>query len=243
MLTLYSGPLSMFGAKVQIAALEKGIAFELVMVPFDRDDRYLPLHPEVARINPKKQVPVLIDTDIDLAGPLEIFDSTQLFEYLEDLKPEPALWQRGVAPRARTRQLELKADEVFFPHVIKLFGLQDDMQSAAAQAACAGCAAFYEYLERLLADSDYLAGGYSYADIAFYVAQTYAERKGALMTTATPRLMAWRERVGQRPAVVEVIAPMMQFLASQNRGVPPHLQHHLQNVVPHRPQQPRSTPA
>lgn len=236
--TLFSGPLSMFGAKVQIAALEKGVAFELIMVPFDRDDRYLPLHPEVGRINPKKQVPVLIDAEVS-DGPLELFDSTQLFEYLEDLKPEPALWQSGIAARARTRQLEMKSDEVFFPHVIKLFGLQDDMQSAAAQAACAGCAAFYEYLEAQLLDNDFLAGGYSYADIAFYVAQTYAERKGALMTTATPRLMAWRERVGQRPAVVEVIAPMMQFLASQNRGVPPHLQHLLQ----HRPHQSHSNPA
>jgi glutathione S-transferase len=238
-LTLFSGPLSMFGAKVQIAALEKGITFELVMVPFDRDDRYLPLHPEVVRINPKNQVPVLIDTSVS-DGPLELFDSTQLFEYLEDLKPEPALWQSGIAARAHTRQLELKSDEVFFPHVIKLFGLQDDMQSAAAQAACAGCAAFYEYLEALLAGKDYLAGGYSYADIAFYVAQTYAERKGALMTTEAPRLIAWRERVGRRPAVVEVIAPMMQFLASQNRGVPLHLQHLLHETVPHRPQQPRS---
>ena len=239
MLTLFSGPLSMFGAKVQIAALEKGIAFELVMVPFDRDDRYLPLHPEVARINPKNQVPVLIDTSVS-DGPLELFDSTQLFEYLEDLKPEPALWQSGIAARAHTRQLELKSDEVFFPHVIKLFGLQEDMESAAAQAACAGCAAFYEYLEAQLAGKDYHAGGYSYADIAFYVAQTYAERKGALMTTATPRLIAWRERVGRRPAVVEVIAPMMQFLASQNRGVPLHLQHLLHETVPHRSQQPRS---
>ena len=39
---LYSGPLSMFGAKVQIALLEKGLDFELTMVPFDRDDRYEP---------------------------------------------------------------------------------------------------------------------------------------------------------------------------------------------------------
>lgn len=240
MLTLLSSPLSMFGAKVQIAAIEKGIAFELVMVPFDRDDRYLPLHPEVARINPKKQVPVLIDTDIDPAGALEIFDSTQLFEYLEDLKPEPALWQSGIAARARTRQLEIKSDEVFFPHVIKLFGLQHDMKSAAAQAACTGCAAFYESLEALLANQDYLAGGYSYADIAFYVAQTYAERKGALMTTETPRLIAWRERVGQRPAVIEVIAPMMQFLAAQNRSVPPHLEYLLHSTVQRRPPQPPS---
>jgi glutathione S-transferase len=33
-LRLYSGPLSMFGAKVEIALREKGLAFDLVMVPF-----------------------------------------------------------------------------------------------------------------------------------------------------------------------------------------------------------------
>jgi glutathione S-transferase len=32
---LYSGPLSMFGAKAQIAVAEKGLEVELVMVPFD----------------------------------------------------------------------------------------------------------------------------------------------------------------------------------------------------------------
>ena len=31
---LYSGPLSMFGAKAQIAANEKGLDIELIMVPF-----------------------------------------------------------------------------------------------------------------------------------------------------------------------------------------------------------------
>ncbi|MBC8845460.1 glutathione S-transferase N-terminal domain-containing protein, partial [Escherichia coli] len=68
-------------AKVEIAAHEKGIDFELVMVPFSQQRGYDPRHPDVLRINPKRQVPVLID------GELEIFDSTQIFEYFEDLKP------------------------------------------------------------------------------------------------------------------------------------------------------------
>ena len=215
---LFTGPLSMFGAKAQIAALEKGIALDCVMVPFDRDDHYLPKHPEVLRVNPKRQVPVLID------GEVELFDSTQIFEYLEDRVPEPALWPREVAARARARQLELMTDEVFFPHVIRLFGLQQEMQGPAALAACAGCTAFYAELEVLLAGRDYLAGGYSFADIAFYMAQVFAERKGAPMTGATPRLLAWRERVGARGPVREVVGPMMQFLTSQGRPVPPYLQ-------------------
>jgi glutathione S-transferase len=209
----------MFGAKVQIAALEKGVPFELTMVPFIAGDAYEPKHPDVLRINPvKQQVPVLIDADV------ELFDSTQIFEYLEDRYPTPPLWPEGIADRARARQLEQKSDEVFFPNVIKLFGLQDAMQSAPAVAACAGCARFYEEMEGLLAARDHLAGPYTFADIAFYMAYVFADRKGAGMTSATPRLLAWRERVGARPAVRAVVDPMMQFLASQGRGVPAFLQ-------------------
>ena len=58
---LYSGPLSLFGMKAAIACYEKGLDFDLEMVPFNADDRYLPRHPEVLSINPKAQVPVLID--------------------------------------------------------------------------------------------------------------------------------------------------------------------------------------
>ena len=57
---LFTGPLSMFGAKAQIAALEKGIAIEAVMVPFDRDDNYEPKHPGVLRIHPKRAEPGLV---------------------------------------------------------------------------------------------------------------------------------------------------------------------------------------
>ena len=99
----------MFGAKAEIAAREKGLDFELVMVPFEMKTLYQPKHPEVLRINPKRQVPVLIDDG------LEIFDSTQIFEYLESVKPEPALWPAEPKARAGARLLEHKSDEVYFP--------------------------------------------------------------------------------------------------------------------------------
>src|SRR5437868_12856551 len=128
-ITLFSGPLSMFGAKVQIAALEKGLDFDLVMVPFETGRGYEPKHPEVLRINPKRQVPILVH------GDLEIFDSTQIFEYLEDLRPEPPLWPTEIAMRAEARLLEHKSDEVYFPHIIRLMGLlatPDDPPAVAA---------------------------------------------------------------------------------------------------------------
>jgi glutathione S-transferase len=124
---LFSGPLSMFGAKVQIAALEKGLNFELIMVPFET--AYEPKHPEVIKVNPKRQVPILIHGDV------EIFDSTQIFEYFEDIKPNPPLWPRETAARAHARLLELKSDEVYFPHIIKLMGLQATPDDGIAVAA------------------------------------------------------------------------------------------------------------
>jgi glutathione S-transferase len=204
----------MFGAKAQIAALEKGLAFELVMVPFDFERLYTPKHPEVLRINPKRQVPVLVD------GDLELFDSTQIFEYLEDLQPEPPLWPRELRARARARLLEHRSDEVYFPHVVRLMGLQQDLRGEAAQAAIAAAASYHAGMEAQLAGHDYLAGDYSYADIAFYMAALFGERQGAPLTTATPRLLAWRERMTRRPAVRTVAGAMAAWLASIGRPVP-----------------------
>jgi glutathione S-transferase len=211
---LYSGPLSMFGAKAEIAALEKGLDVEVVMVPFDMDRLYEPKHPEVMRINPKKQVPVLIH------GAVEIFDSTQIFEYFEEVKPEPALWPADRAARARARLLELKSDEVFFAPVIRLMGLQDRLDDPVARAAREASTRYYLEMEGQLGPAEYLAGAFSYADIAFYMAQLFAARMGAPMTEETPKLLAWRERLTRRPAIRQVAGTMARFLLTHQRPLP-----------------------
>lgn len=211
---IISGPLSMFGAKVEIAAREKGLDFELVMVPFDQLRGYEPKHPDVLRINPKRQVPVLIDAD------LEIFDSTQIFEYLEDLKPDPALWPVDPRARARARQLEHCADEIYFPHIVRLMNLEDTPDDPAAETAREEAAKFYRRMEQTLGAQPYLAGTYSYADIGFYMAQLFGARKGAPMTTETPNLLAWRARMSARPAVRKVAGAMARYIASLGRPMP-----------------------
>ena len=211
---LYSGPLSMFGAKAQIALLEKGVDFALEMVPFDFDKLYTPKHPEVLRINPKQQVPVLVD------GDLELFDSTQIFEYAEDRWPAPPLWPGEPQARARARQLELQSDEVYFPHVVRLMGLQAQLHEPPARAAIAAAQAFCTSLDELLRDREWLAGSYSYADIAFYMATLFGVRQGAPLTEDMPRLLAWRGRMTKRPAVASVAGAMARYLNSIGRPVP-----------------------
>jgi glutathione S-transferase len=214
---LYSGPLSMFGAKAEIALREKALPFELVMVPFDDARGYEPTHPEVLRINPKRQVPVLV------YGPVELFDSTQIFEYLEELRPDPPLWPRDLGSRARARQLELQSDEVYFPHVIRLMGLEGTPEDAAAVAARSAAHDYYRRTEALLGGREFLAGPYGYADIAFYMAQLFGARKGAPIGPDCPRLLEWRERVGARPAVAQVAGAMAAYLAARSRPVPDFL--------------------
>jgi glutathione S-transferase len=213
-MVLYSGPLSMYGAKVQIAALEKGLPAQVVMVPFTDNHRYDPKHPEVLRINPKRQVPVLVHGDV------EIFDSTQIFEYFEDLQPHPRLWPESPAARAHARLLELRSDEVFFPHVIRLMGLQDRLGEQPAQEAVAQLSRIYADMDAALDDRQYLAGDYSFTDIAFFMAQLFAARLGAPMTGSTQRLLAWRQRVAARPAVRKVVLQFVNTLTRLKLRIP-----------------------
>jgi glutathione S-transferase len=215
---IYSGPLSMFGAKAQIAALEKGLEFELVMVPYDSQRGYDPKHPEVLRINPKRQVPVLVH------GALEIFDSTQIFEYFEDLKPEPPLWPLEATARARARNLEHQSDEVYFPHIIRLMSLQEDLGGQVAVAAIDAANRFYAEMDGRLTDSDWLAGTFSFADIAFYMAALFGERQGAPLGAATPRLLEWRARMSRRAPVRTVVSAMAAWLKAARRPVPAFIQ-------------------
>lgn len=207
----------MFGAKAEIALREKGLPFELVMVAFSQAEGYSPRHPEVLRVNPKRQVPVLVDDGV------EIFDSTQIFEYLEHRYPQPPLWPASPAARARARQLEMASDEVFFPHVIRLMGMRarpDPVESPDWIQARAGIQAYYSTMETLLAGREWLAGEYSYADIAFYMAQFFAARHTVPMLDGMARLLAWRQRMASRMAVRPVIDAMATYLTSIDYPVP-----------------------
>jgi glutathione S-transferase len=70
---------------------------------------------------------------------------------------------------------------------------------------------------------NYAGWYYSFADIAFYMAQLFGERKGAPMTSETPRLLAWRDRMTKRPAVRKVAGAMAAYLHSIGRPVPDFL--------------------
>ena len=199
---LYSGPLSLFSRKVEIALGEKGLDVERVMVPFTQERGYQPKHPDVLAANPKGQVPVLVD------GDLTLFDSSLIFEYLEEAYPEPALLPDGAKARARCRMMELRADEVVFPHARAFFYRTDPPHRDAAQrraneeAGARAEAALREHfaaLDEIVRDGGLLCGKLSYADIAMFMTIIWTQRLKGPPLSDYPALAAWFERLKARP--------------------------------------------
>ncbi len=82
-----------------LACLEvKGMAYEVDhIVPFFGDDRF-------SRLSPLRRIPVMVDGDLVLS------DSSVICQYLEDKQPDPGLFPKDIADRARARWLEEFAD-------------------------------------------------------------------------------------------------------------------------------------
>lgn len=203
---LYSGPLSLFTAKVRVALAEKALPYDLVPVPFSRKDGYSPKHPDVLAINPKAQVPVLVD------GDLALYDSTVILEYLEDRYPTPPLYPRDPATRARCRQAEAAADEILFPHVLALvqevFYKPDPATRDAAKIAAAheGIATFYRRLDAQLGGAEWLAGAFTVADVGTFLTVMFATQLGAAPDPALRHVGPWLARVAERPSIrVEMV--------------------------------------
>lgn len=202
---LYSGPLSLFSSKVRIALDEKRLPYERIDVAFSRARGYEPKLPEVLALNPKAQVPILID------GALAIYDSTIILEYLEDRYPEPRLYPKDPAERARCRQAEAASDEILFPHVWALiseifYKPEAERDAAKIGAAHASIAGIQRELDAQLADREFLCRDFSVADIAYFVTNLIGTSLGASPDPSLVHLNGWIGRMAARPSVRTEIA-------------------------------------
>lgn len=201
----------MFGRKVEIALIEKGLEFEREYVPFTLTRLYDPIHPMVDRVNPKCQVPVLLD------GEMELFDSTLIFEYLEDTYPSQPLWPSNPKTRAQARLIELKADEVFFPNV-QMF-MPHERAAFANEDRAHGAAVIhglYHQWDRQLAETDaYLQTEFSYADIAAFLASFFATFLGHAPSAELQSLQVWKTRMMKRSSIKNAVSEMTSILAGK----------------------------
>lgn len=210
---LYSGPLSLFSRKVEIVLAEKGLAYERVMVPFNQAEGYFPKHPDVLAANPKGQVPVLVDSDLTL------FDSTVINEYLDEAYPEPRMLPNTPEARARCRLLELWADEILLPKLVRLMyrtepadpdpARQREREADGERAEIEIDAVYNDFSVRL-DNKKYFIDMFSVADIAFFMDILFATRLGGPPLDRHPSLQAWYDRMLARPSVAAIASEVAE---------------------------------
>jgi len=156
--------LSPYVRKVLVCLHLKGVPYEIdPIVPFMGGDRF-------STLSPLRRVPVLVDDGVTLA------DSSVICQYLEDRHPEPAVYPRDVADRARARWLEEFADtrmgdvfiwRLFNQLVIRRFVWGEETDRAlVARTLAEDVPQVLDYLEAAAPAEGFLFRDLSIADIA-----------------------------------------------------------------------------
>jgi glutathione S-transferase len=191
MLTLYDNAFSPFARKVRMVLEHKRLAFQAI-------DGLTPEgHGKLAAVNPRVEVPVLVD------GDLTVVNSSHIVAYLEHRYPERPVYPADPATRVHALAWERVADTLFdaITHDASNggFGFPGDSRPAGLlEAAREDLAPLYADLERSLADREFLCGALSIADLALFPHLTAVKFLDIAFDGAThPRLLAWYKRLRQ----------------------------------------------
>src|SRR5438094_4989330 len=130
MIRFYYGSGSPFSWRVQLALEEKGLAYEPVLLSFQKGEHKSPEH--LAR-SPHGKVPALTDDGLTL------YESSAIVEYLEERYPTPPLMPADPAARALVRIEELECllylAETFRGVARQMFFTPPEQRDAAALEA------------------------------------------------------------------------------------------------------------
>ena len=196
MIKLYDFPQSPNCQKVKLVLAEKDLSYETVFVDLMNNAQR---SADFLRLNPYGKVPVLIDEDE------VIYDSTIINEYLDDEYPHPPLMPTGSDERAQARLFEDFADNSFIPQsnvlATELSKAADQIDQERIQRYRSDLVRVLEFLDRHLEGKEYLVQEFSLADVAFVPRLLVLEPLGVTVPESLTNVMAWIERLGQRPSV------------------------------------------
>lgn len=208
-ITFYYGSGSPFAWKVWLALEHKGISYEAKRLQFDNDDTK---SPAFLKINPRGQVPAIVDDGFALA------QSNAICEYLEERYPVTPLLPKDIQQRATIRRMIAEADDKLYgiggeliDLVLYAEGERDLAKIGAAKAKLAAELAVWEgYLK-----SDYFAGtAPTLADFAIYPYMRMAVRVeerapglGFKRSELPAKCAAWLARIEALPYYEKTIPP------------------------------------
>ncbi len=207
---LFQFPFSHNCAKVKIALIEKGLAFESPVV-----DATLLRSPGFLAMNPLGKVPLLVD------GEFAIGESEVIVEYLEDRYPRPRLLPVTVEGRARSRWLSRFHDMYLGPQLSTLYFALSDGRAGKPEFApeVDRLVELVAMLEALIDPQPYFLGKqFTLADAPYalsyhFVLMLSAAHGRPLTEVEMPKLARWFESVSARPSVASVLQAAKTALA------------------------------
>jgi glutathione S-transferase len=200
--TLHHFPLDPASRQVRLALGEKRLPFTDVAV------RYWERPRELTKLNPSGMTPVLVETNG--ADQLILCESRAILDHLEEANPEPPLLGREPAERAETRRL-LQWFDRKFDFEVGGFLLHEKMEKRLLGLGSPELANLRQgrealknhlfYIDRLLAERDWLAGRrLSLADFAAAAHLSVIDYFGDVPWADFPQVKTWYMKLKSRPA-------------------------------------------
>lgn len=193
--------------KVAIMLEETGLAYRTRVIDIGRGAQF---DPEFLAISPNNKIPAIIDPDGPGGAPIEVFESGAILIYLAE-KTGAFLPVEGAARYSVMQWLMFQMGSVG-----PMFGQFNHFHSYAREEVPYAreryqkeCRRLYQVMDRVLTNSEFIAGKYSIADMALYpwVANFVGRNQ---RPEEVPHVHAWAERVAARPAVARAMKKIGQ---------------------------------
>ena len=185
------------GRKISIALEELGLDYEVVPVNLQQNQQ---MTPEFLALNPNHKIPVLEDDG------LVIWESGAILLYLGEKYGNGSLVPKDEKKRLEVIQYAFFQTGGVGPNLGRL-GAQlrrpeGERNTEMVQLFSDEMKRLLGVIDRILADGrPYLAGEYSIGDIMHFPWLTFLVAMKVPMMMELPRVVAWIERIGARPAV------------------------------------------
>ena len=187
---LYSAKGCPFARRTRVVLHEKGIDFEASEVDFRNKSE------EFLQASPTGKVPVIV-VDED-----SLYESNIVNQFLDEVHEEPRLMPEDPKARTYARIWMSRADDDFYPQVfVSSMGRERGFSEERVSEALEKLKATLSRLEERLEAREYLADGFSLADVAHagnFVRLHELEQNHTVSLADYPNVASWMERIEAR---------------------------------------------
>ncbi|MDE0942556.1 MAG: glutathione S-transferase N-terminal domain-containing protein [Alphaproteobacteria bacterium] len=193
------------GRKASITLEEVGLPYNVHTVHIGKDEQFAPAF---LKISPNNKIPAIVDNDLE-GEPISVFETGAIMVYLAEKTNSPLLPNE---PRARADVMQwlmwqMGGQGPMFGQANWFLGNQADNERAIERYVNESVR-LLGVLDRKLAETEYVAGDYSIADIAIYA--WHAGRMQNWMPEQRPgqlekftNVSRWQAACAARPGVAK----------------------------------------